>query len=129
MQSHHDTILTLTALVNHHIGRFEFHQDRVYGRLANLLASDSPEAIRATHASLDDATYAGLLDAVHKTDTLERARTGLVLPLGTLSRIAPALLPSRRRFAPHNDPQYVNPGLLAESDEDPLSDEDSDRPV
>ena len=129
MQSHHDTILTLTALVNHHIGRLKFHQDRVYGRIANLLTSDSPEAIRATHTSLDDATYTGLLDVVHKTNTLEHARTGLVLPLGTLSRIVPALLPSRRRFAPHNDPQYVNPGLLAESDEDPLSDKDSDRPV
>ena len=69
MQSHHDTILTLTALVNHHIGRLEFHQDSVFGRLANLIASDSPEAIRATHASLDYATYADLLDAVHNSNT------------------------------------------------------------
>ena len=125
MQSHHDTIATLSALVNHHIGRLEFYQDRVYGRIANLLASDSPEAVRATHSSLDDETYAELLDAVHTSNSLERARTGLVLPLGTLSRIAPALVPNPVQLAPHNDPQHVDPKLLAESDEDNSGDENS----
>ena len=117
----------LTAVLNHNVERFEFYRDRIYGRLANLLQSDSPEAVRATHASMDDATYNALVETVRQSDWPERARAGLVLPEGASSRIAPGPKPKPARFAPHNDPQRVDPDLLELSEfGDHSSDEDSD---
>ena len=80
--------------------RAEFDRDRIYARLGRLLASDSPDAVYATHASMPRRDFDALVEAVGRSNQLEHVR------------LRPLVL------APFNDTQCVDPDLLAESEDD-----------